>query len=442
MKILHYALGFPPYRTGGLTKYCTDLMLTQKEQGHDVFLLWPGHISIINKKLRIKKGTDWNNIGSFELVNPLPVSLDEGIVNIEAYIASVDTIVYQTFLEKCQPDVIHIHSLMGLHKEFLDVAKRLKIRTIFTSHDYFGICPKVTLFHDGMVCDTDHDCEDCIRCNQSALSLKKIVLLQSRLYRMIKNTDIIKKLRRRHRQFFFDERKDGNAGKIKKENTGADYRRLRNYYISMLNEIDMIHFNSTVAEAVYRKYFTPKLSKVISITHRDIKDHRKLRKFSNEKLRLTYLGPAKVFKGFNFLFKVLDRLWADGVRNFELHIYTKTFEERPYITHKQDGYLYSQLEGIFENTDLVIVPSLWYETFGFSVLEALSYGVPVLISENVGAKDVCGENYVSKFGDFQMKIKQLLEMDLCNAIKGLEKINPMIFDYSIHAENMMHLYKA
>jgi hypothetical protein len=25
MKILHYSLGFPPYRTGGLTKYAVDL---------------------------------------------------------------------------------------------------------------------------------------------------------------------------------------------------------------------------------------------------------------------------------------------------------------------------------------------------------------------------------------------------------------------------------
>ena len=41
-----------------------------------------------------------------------------------------------------------------------------------------------------------------------------------------------------------------------------------------------------------------------------------------------------------------------------------------------------------ENIDMVIVPSVWHETFGFTVLEALSYGVPVLVSENVGAKDL------------------------------------------------------
>ena len=49
MRILHYALGFPPWRTGGLTKYCVDLMLTQKEQGYEVRKLER------NWKLRIGK---------------------------------------------------------------------------------------------------------------------------------------------------------------------------------------------------------------------------------------------------------------------------------------------------------------------------------------------------------------------------------------------------
>lgn len=45
MKILHYALGFPPYRSGGLTKYCIDLLLAQKAAGHDVAMMWPGAFS-------------------------------------------------------------------------------------------------------------------------------------------------------------------------------------------------------------------------------------------------------------------------------------------------------------------------------------------------------------------------------------------------------------
>lgn len=59
----------------------------------------------------------------------------------------------------------------------------------------------------------------------------------------------------------------------------------------------------------------------------------------------------------------------------------------PYIK-AYDRYNYSELETIFENTDVLVVPSVWYETFGYTVLEALSYGVPVIMSDTVGAKDI------------------------------------------------------
>lgn len=59
----------------------------------------------------------------------------------------------------------------------------------------------------------------------------------------------------------------------------------------------------------------------------------------------------------------------------------------PYI-RVHGRYSYTELEKIFNETDVLVAPSIWYETFGFTVLEALSYGVPVIISGNVGAKDI------------------------------------------------------
>lgn len=388
MKILHYALGFPPYRTGGLTKYCTDLMLTQKEQGHGVALLWPGRMCLISKNIKIKKRKDWNGIGSFEVINPLPVSLDEGIVDIEAYTKTVNGLVYERFLKLFEPDIIHIHSLMGLHKEFLEIANNRKIRIVFTSHDYFGICPKVVLFHDNKICDDDHDCSDCVECNRTALSLKKIVVLQSHVYRLLKNSLFVKLLRRRHRQKFFDGRAVTKKGTVNTTKTALDYQKLRQYYVSMLEMMDIIHFNSYISQKVYEKYVHPQNSMVVPISHRDIKDHRCLKNFDHDTLKITYLGPPKPYKGFQFCLSILDKLWDMEIRNFELNIYSETPVNKPYIVHKQNGYQYNQLKEIFDNTDLLIAPSQWYETFGFTVLEALSYGVPVIVSDKVGAGDV------------------------------------------------------
>lgn len=440
MRILHYSLGLPPYRTGGLTKYCIDLMLEQKEQGNDIALLWPGEMRLVNKKIKIKRRKNWNGISNFELINCLPVSLDEGIVDIDEYIKTVDETAYIRFLKLFKPNVIHIHSFMGLHREFLAAAHKQGIRTVFTSHDYFGICPKVTLFHDGAVCDDDHDCLDCVRCNQTALNLKKIMVLQSPFYRKAKDTTIVKAIRRQHRQEFFDDTAEVQNEAIKTTNDASDYRRLRQYYVSMLEMVDVIHFNSSVAKKVYERYIHPKSSAVLPITHRNIQDHRHLKDFNHEKLKITYLGPAKPFKGFQFLIGMLDRIWDEGTRSFELHIYSETLVRRPYITHKQNGYSYSQLEEIFDDTDLLVVPSQWYETFGFTALEALSYGVPVIVSDKVGAGDLIESNAAGLVSSNEEMIKHIKM--LCVDHKQLIKWNMSIQSMRLYKiDNINQLYK-
>ncbi|WP_367333041.1 glycosyltransferase [Limosilactobacillus sp.] len=44
--------------------------------------------------------------------------------------------------------------------------------------------------------------------------------------------------------------------------------------------------------------------------------------------------------------------------------------------------------------DVLVLPSLCHETFGFVVLEALLQGTPCLVSNTVGAKDIVPENFI------------------------------------------------
>lgn len=400
MRILHYFLGFPPYRTGGLTKYAYDLMCAQADNGDDVSALWPGKMEMVNHAPKIVRQKAIHGIRNYELVNPLPVPLDEGIRETEAFTEACDINVYTEFLKKINPEVIHIHTLMGLHREFIQATKALKIRTIFTTHDYFGLCPKVTLYKGNEACDDDHNCRDCVSCNRSALSLKKIWLMQSPLYRKLKNSSFVKNLRKRHRnEFFTDETQTQDI--LVDEKDAKKYRELRQYYIGMLSMIDCIHFNSTVTEKIYKRYFTPEDSRVLSITHKDIADNREKNTWKyTGKLRITSLAPAKPFKGYNILCQALDELWQSGNHNFELKIFSPVPVRKPYMVVQEEGFAYSQLGKIMADTDVLVAPSVWYETFGFTVLEALSYVVPVIVSEHVGAKDIVGDGgVVVKAGD-------------------------------------------
>lgn len=388
MKILHYALGFPPYRSGGLTKFCIDLMVQQAKEGHIVAMIWPGQMGFVNKRVAIGKPKSVNMKGqdilSFEIINPLPISFDEGIADIEAFTKNNGAEIYKELLDKFQPDIIHVHTLMGLHKSFLETAKNKKIRLVFTAHDFFPICPKVTMFRHGTVCDCVQTCENCGICNATALSLNKIKILQSPLYRKLKNASIVKRLRKYHRDKYLSESIDTDA--IVSVGTAESYQKLRNYYYSLLKLIDIIHYNSSITKKVYESVFKFPNSCIIGITHSDIKDNRKKKDYSTEKLRIRYLGPMGGVKGFFLLKAALDELWSKQ-QNFCLDVHFTPVKMSPYIK-AHDKYSYADLERIFDETDVLVTPSIWYETFGFTVLEALSYGVPVVISGNVGAKDI------------------------------------------------------
>ncbi len=389
MNILHYFLGFPPYRSGGLTRYAFDLMTAQAQQGDRVSALWPGQMELLGKKVKIRRGKVISGVQSYELVNPLPVALDEGVSDPAAYMKACQGDGYIRFLQKLQPDVIHIHTLMGLHREFLDAAKKLGIRTVFTSHDYYGICPKVTLFRGGQVCAGTEDCNGCVACNKAGLSMKKILIMQSPLYRFAKNTPVVKALRKRHRGAFFAE--DTIPEVPEDAALAQQYRALRKYYTDMLESMDLIHFNSQLTEDIYRRYLTPKDSRTVTITHKNVKDNRSLAHVDGDKLRITCLAPAKPFKGYTVLKKALDRLWESGKQDFQLNLFSPVPEQAPYMQVREEGFRQEELPQILANTDVLVAPSVWYETFGFTVLEALSYGVPVIVTDHVGAKDMVGQ---------------------------------------------------
>ena len=84
-------------------------------------------------------------------------------------------------------------------------------------------------------------------------------------------------------------------------------------------------------------------------------------------------------------------MWHQGNKNFNLILYGVVNEVAPYMIIHSDGYTYDELNGIFSDADILVAPSSWYETFGFTVLEAISFGVPVIVSDHVGAKDIVGE---------------------------------------------------
>lgn len=395
MKILFYTLGFPPYRSGGLTKYAYDLSNGLLRYGQEIYMLWPGRINSFKKFGVYTKKVAETGIYSCEIINPLPVPLDEGVREIPLFMNSCKLDVCINFFETIKPEVFHIHTLMGLHKEWIIAAKKLGIKVIYTTHDYYGLCPKVTLYRKGQICSSIDGCSECTKCNETALSLNKIMILQSPLYRNFKDLFIVKWLRKIHRNNYFAEI-DNNQTQLEmtSDDRKEEYKAIQEYYKWILESVDFIHYNSTITKSVFEKCIQSKKSKIISISNESVRDMRVIKNYdSHSDLRMTFLGPLKSYKGFQFIINVLDELWNQGHTCFELYIYTGISIKRPYIKYEKSSYKAEDLGAIFSTTDILLVPSQWYETFGLTTIEALSYAVPVIVSDTVGAKDLVKNNY-------------------------------------------------
>lgn len=429
MKILHYSLGLPPYRTGGLTKYVTDLMLEQVRLNNEVSILWPGRINVFSKKTKIIKNKDYKNIHSFELINPIPVPLLNGIKDTDMYLKSLNKELFEKFIEALKPDIVHFHTVMGISKELFEILKEKKIKMVYTTHDYFGLCPKVNFFYNNNRCN-GKECINCAKCNESALSFNKIMILQSNLYRKMKNTTGIKKLRaifkkknkKIENRTEYTEAKNDNA-----IDTAKKYNILRKYYLEIFSYIDEFHFNSNIAKSVFKKYIKIRNYKVIPIIHSDISDNRTIKEFQLDNLKITYLGPTDIKKGYMLLKEVLDKLYANGYKNIKLKIFDETDNLSSYIK-MNPRYDYGDLKKIFDETDLIVVPSLWNETFGFNVIEGISYGVPVLTSAWVGANDILNYKDILKPFNTKAELYRTLEKVYMNR-KILKEVNLKIMEY-------------
>lgn len=209
--------------------------------------------------------------------------------------------------------------------------------------------------------------------------------------------------------------------------------------------VDAIHFNSQNTAGVYEKYVDiPEESAVVAITHNGIKDWRNIRLYDENVLRLGFIGSEAPYKGLPMLKKVIGRLNSEGLEeNIRLNVYGGRIcvdEKCKNITYK-GRFTPSEMLSVYDSMDLLVVPSIWCETFGFTVIEAFQFGVPVLVSNTVGAKDIV-KKYASQFvfetpDDLYVILKRLLK-----SRKELIEYNQKIVDsswqwsLSQHAKNI------
>lgn len=192
----------------------------------------------------------------------------------------------------------------------------------------------------------------------------------------------------------------------------SGYESLMNYYRECFSLVDCFHFNSEVSKIVYTTHMPNINGIVIPITHCGIKDNRSMKSFNSEKLRMGFIGSDEPFKGLPLLIEALEEIGIED--KWELSVWGGKVGKHPSLPIQYKGkYSAQTIENVYEAMDVLIVPSVWKETFSLVTLEALSYGVPVIVSDNVGALDIV-KQYDERFvyherKDLEIILKAIIE---------------------------------
>jgi glycosyltransferase involved in cell wall biosynthesis len=382
--------------------YAKDLAFEESKNGVKVVMLFPGKYKFNRDGSSIAFYKKINDISLYQIINPQFVSFS-GIKNPKDFIRPKTNNRYKDFLIKNKIDVLHVHSLIGLPKELIYEAKNLGVKVVFTTHDYYGLCPKINLFdYNNSICLDYNLGKKCIKCNYDSDDkeyLKRHLLIAHPLiFKFMLN---VYKLFKRNKKIAENNNLVDNQLNTNGLDNGPDYVEFRNYYKNVLEQCDLVIFNSYITKETFSQYMDINSInyKVIPVTHSKIRDNRNTFKYipvKDNKINFIYLGELSRKKGFFDLINVLEEI-KKQYSNWQLHIYGDfshlDIEKYDRNFYKFYGkYNHEDLPRIFSNASMIIIPSKWRETFGLIGLEAYSYGIPALVSENVGFSMIINEN--------------------------------------------------
>lgn len=436
MYILHVCLGDPYYHQGGLNLYCRELLEEQRKVGNRAAILYPGTFIHSKYPMMIRTGSD-----KYEILDALPVAITYGINAPDRYMVPVNKKVFLRFLQNQKPDIIHIHSVQGIHIEFFEAAKELNIPMIFTTHDYYLVCRKCILIDQ-----TDQLCsggtsEKCAECNaNSGLSAMKQRIIQSSLYQICKNSTIVRNVKKNTTP----EKAESPDSSLCVPEHPETYALLQNYYTRMQSLFNLIHCNSTGSYNVYHTAFPTQSMKIVPITHKGLK--RENHKRSNI-CRITYMGGESAHKGYTLLMDAVRLLCKNAsAPTWQLNLYGGIFQVREIDDERvcYHGYFgRDEAEEVWSSTDILVMPSQCRETFGFVLLEALCRGIPVICSDLVGAKDLNLPDFVVHYNNaVQLYEKMLYLSDPENYSEVQKRISKMELqtDMKEHTKAILKLY--
>jgi glycosyltransferase involved in cell wall biosynthesis len=346
----------------------------------------------------------------------------------------------------------------------IDIARDRKLPVAVSLHDYWFICPLFQLFTpQETICPGPEGGRNCV---VTCLAGDRLTRLYRRLTRILEQTPaekIIRNLRNTYKRFKKEPPWQTARGVIVKKNyhnlslkalisdLGLREMRLR----QLLSSSDLIHAVSTAAANVFIAHGVPESKvRVMNLGVRAVDWLTPQRKtFATPPLKVGFLGHLGPIKGAQVL---IDANRFVKPEEIEIHLFGKGRpEDLQYVQIAADEknniayhgpYDYQNLQAIFDQIHILVIPSLSNETLGLIGLEAQAAGVPVIASAIGGMLDFVdhGVNgYLFNPGDAKHLAELLMDFvrhpKRIEDLSGHSKTPP---NMASHTAKMLQLYKG
>lgn len=350
MRILHIVHQYLPEKVGGTELYTRTLAQHQVLKGHDVSVFYPSlHINNQDTAhFREEYGVRIYGIPVGE--RTARQTFKDTFVNGRLEDA------FTAVLTTEQPDIIHVQHLMGLPLGIVNHINQAGIPYLITLHDYWYLCANAQLLtnYDSAVCEGPNLWLNCAHCALARAGYNSAVPLIPAIAPLF----------------------------------GYRERRLRR----ILDSARLLVAPTQFTARIYQKMGISEV-KIRVVPHGiNVPDELPPHKEVDSNLHIAYIGGLSWQKGVHILIAAVNQLPAAGVK---LSIIGDTTAFPDYVAQlkqqaQHPGISFNgrippaELWTTLAQVDLVVVPSLWYETASLIVQEAFAAGVPVVASQ-IGA---------------------------------------------------------
>lgn len=337
MNILYVLHKDPEAFLGGVELHTLDLIRAFVHRANKVYLLFPSssHLTV-----RACSGEEVKE-GRFKSFFCDDMALKNHVVEKS----------FSEILESFSIDVVHFQHLLGFPLSLIEVANNKGVRVIISVHDYFFWCPSYKLLspleNKGLsFCFFEKDDIKCARC-LNLLGIKGI--------------------------------------------DGETVRKRREYINRLLSISDVIVVPTKYVQDIFYAIYSSLGDKIVVIDHGvKVKESLTNALRRNDSINLAYLGAFTYEKGAEKFIELVRAMnYSSELREVNFYIigeigYPLPVDVLKLKTLKVIGaYRRDELPELLkrEGMDVILLLSLWPESYSYTLSEAIVNGIPVIASD-------------------------------------------------------------